>query len=46
MKNMVYENKDYKVCACIGPKDCNDTNCKLVKEYREKQLKNCGKKAI
>lgn len=32
-----------KVCFCIGPENCNDDSCKLVKEYREKEnnrLKN------
>lgn len=25
-----------KTCFCIGPDKCNDKNCKLVKEYNEK----------
>ena len=43
---MKYENKneDYKSCYCVGPENCNDINCKLVKEYREKQPKNREKK--
>lgn len=46
LDNIIYHNKDkdYKLCCCIGPSECSDTNCKLVKEYKEKQLENNEKK--
>ena len=29
-------NKKPKVCFCVGPENCNDLTCPLVKRYREK----------
>ena len=38
-KDIVYSGlgKNAKNCFCIGPEKCNDSSCRLVKEYREQQ---------
>lgn len=28
-----------KDCYCVGPENCGDRSCKLVKDYREKHAK-------
>lgn len=39
---IIYKNedgKDDKGCFCVGPQNCNNTDCKIVQEYRERQSK-------
>ncbi len=31
--------KRQKVCFCIGPENCSDSECELVKEYRRRKKK-------
>jgi hypothetical protein len=35
-------NQVYKVCNCIGPDQCKDTNCELVKRYQASHRGNAA----
>lgn len=35
-----YKTNGYgKICFCVGPENCNDKECKLVKDYLERKNK-------
>lgn len=37
-KSEVYfQDGEAKQCFCIGPENCNDIACELVKKHKEKQ---------
>ncbi len=38
-KSHIYKSNtgEFKRCFCIGPENCEDETCLLVKQYREKQ---------
>ena len=33
---MHIENGEAKECFCVGPENCNDLQCELVKKHKEK----------
>jgi hypothetical protein len=35
-----------KQCFCIGPDNCNDNNCELVKKHKEKIGEFNGKQSV
>jgi hypothetical protein len=51
-EKIIYDNKKMscedssapKACFCIGPENCNDDSCRLVKEYRERENNRRGPK--
>ena len=34
-KSLESTNVKSKTCFCIGPENCGDSSCRLVKEYNE-----------
>ena len=35
--NETEEREVVRVCACLGPEQCSDVDCPIVKEYQVKQ---------